>query len=202
MMQKYGREHKETESSPSICAKKMNKLSTTHWEVVVTHLLSLALFFAMRSYKYLETRYPEENRRTHILRCKHFKLKNGSILPHSSSLQVLESADLITKTFEFQKNDWRNHTVHIFTSGDMLLCTVISGAKIVKRARLIPGLNDEKKICNFLIEDRKVISTNSAQGLPRLRTIVESIGKPKLGFSREDVGLHSLRSGGAIAIFY
>ena len=84
----------------------MNTVSFTPWEKAVTHLLILALFFAMPSCKYLETRYPKEGIQTKILRCKHFLFKkNGSMLFQSCPLQVLESADLIIITFEFQKND-------------------------------------------------------------------------------------------------
>ena len=80
----------------------MNELSTTPWEIAVTHLLILALFFAMCSCEYLETRYPEESRRTQILRWKSFKFKKeGIILPHSSSLETLMSADLVILPFEF-----------------------------------------------------------------------------------------------------
>ena len=104
----------------------MNELSTTPWEVAVTHLLILGLFFAMRSCEYLETRYSEESRRTRILRIKNIKFKKGGkILPHSSSEEVLKRTELIIITFEFQKNDWRNHTVHTFASGDPLLRPVI-----------------------------------------------------------------------------
>ena len=35
----------------------------------------------------------------------------------------------------------------------------------------------------------------------RLRAIVEIIGKDKLGFKKLDIGLHSIRSGGAMAMF-
>ena len=42
---------------------------------------------------------------------------------------------------------------------------------------------------------------NSAQVLPHLRTIIDLIRKDKLGFSSEDIGLHSIRSGGAMAMF-
>ena len=31
-------------------------------------------------------------------------------------------------------------------------------------------------------------------------SIVENIGKPKLGFGKDDIGMHSLRSGGAMAM--
>ena len=180
----------------------MNELSSTPWEKAVTQLSILALFFAMRSCEYLETRYPEESRRTKILRLKSFKFKkNGKIISHSEPLEVLLSAELIILTFEFQKNDWRNHTVHMFASGDPELCPVGAGARVVKRVRAIPGSNDETKICNFLTEDAKIVSINSAQVLPRLRAVVESIGKAKLGFTKDEIGMHSLRSGGAMAMF-
>ena len=37
--------------------------------------------------------------------------------------------------------------------------------------------------------------------LPRLRAIVEIMGERILGFTKDDVGLHSIRSGGAMAMF-
>ena len=180
----------------------MNALSITPWEVSVTCLLILGLFFAMRSCEYLETRYPEESRRTKILRRKNIVFKkNGRILSHRLPLKVLMSADLVIITFEFQKNDWRNHTVHMFASGDKLLCPVIAAARIVKRLMSYPGQDEEAKICTFLTADGKITHINSAQVLPRLRAVVELIGKSKLGFSEDDIGLHSLRSGGAMAMF-
>ena len=180
----------------------MFKLSTTEWEIALTHLLILALFFAMRSCEYLETRYPEESRRTKILRCKNLTFKkNNRILHHSSTLEILMSADLIIVLFEFQKNDWRNHSVHMFRTDDPLLCPVIAGAITVKRVLSIPGATPDSKLCCFLLSEGKVTYINSAQALPRLRAVVEIIGKVALGFTKDDVGLHSIRSGGAMAMF-
>ena len=90
----------------------------------------------------------------------------------------------------------------MFVFGDPLLCPIWAGARVVKRVRAIPGSNDETKICNFLTEDAKIVSINSAQVLPRLRAVVESIGKSKLGFTKDEIGMHLLWSGGAISIFY
>lgn len=91
--------------------------------------------------------------------------------------------------------------MHMFASGDSLLCPVVAGAKFVKRVRSIPGSNNETKRFNFLTEDGKVASIISAQVPPRLRVVVESIGKSKLGFSKDDIGMHLLRSGGAMVMF-
>ena len=111
------------------------------------------------------------------------------------------SADLIIILFEFQKNDWRNHSVHMFRTDDPLLCPVVAGAITVKRVLSIPGATPDSKICSFLPSNGKIMCINSAQALPRLRAVVEMIGKASLGFTKDDVGLHSIRSGGAMAMF-
>ena len=103
--------------------------------------------------------------------------------------------------FEFQKNDWRHHTVHQFATGDKLLCPVKAGARIVKRVLAIPNADRNSKICLCQTEDGSISSINSAQALPRLRAVVESMGEATLGFCPEDIGLHSIRSGGAMAMF-
>ena len=89
----------------------------------------------------------------------------------------------------------------MFASGDILLYPVIVGTKIDKRVRSIPGSDDDSKSCYFLTEDGKITHINSAQILPRLRATVGIIGNEKLGFSEDDIGLHSLRAGGAMAMF-
>ena len=180
----------------------MYEVSSTDWEIAVTWLLVLALFFAMRSCEYLETRYAEESKRTKILRCKNFTFKkNGRRLDHSLPFEVLASADLVILLFEFQKNDWRNHSVHMFGTGDGLLCPVRAAAFSVKRVLRIPGATGDSKICSFALPDGSVTCINSSQVLPRLRAVVEIIGPESLGFTKDDIGLHSLRSGGAMAMF-
>ena len=61
----------------------------------------------------------------------------------------------------------------------------------------------------FLTEDGNITHTNFAQVLPRLRATVGIMGKEKLGFSEDDIRLHSeddirlhsLRVGGAMTMF-
>ena len=111
------------------------------------------------------------------------------------------AADLIIILFEFQKNDWRNHSVHMFRTDDPLLCPVIAGAITIKRVLSIPGATSDSKLCALLSQEGKITHINSAQALPRLRAVVDIMGKGALGFTKEDVGLHSIRSGGAMAMF-
>jgi hypothetical protein len=157
----------------------------------------------MRSCEYLVTKYPEESKRTKILRLKNIVFKKkGRIIPHSATLvQILLTADLVIITFEFQKNHQRNYTVHMFRTTDAFLCPVKATSRTVKRVRNIPGSSDESKICSFFTEDGKITDVNSAQVLPRLRAIVRIIGEDVLGFNDMEIGLHSLRSVGAMAMF-
>ncbi len=180
----------------------MFEMSSTEWEIALTYLLILALFFAMRSCEYLETRYAEESKRTKILRCRNITFKkDGKRLSHSLSLEILASADMVIILFEFQKNDWRNHSVHMFRTGDDLLCPVVAAAFTVKRVLRIPGATADSKICSFVSSDGKISCINSSQALPRLRAVVDLIGPSQLGFTKDEIGLHSVRSGGAMAMF-
>jgi hypothetical protein len=119
-----------------------------------------------------------------------------------SSQQVLETADIIILTFEFQKNDWRNHTVHMYRTDDNLLCPVKAGAKVATRVLSIPGASKmDTKICKFKNDNGTISEINSAQVLPHLRAIIRLMGESNLGFKPEDTGLHGIRSGGAMAMF-
>ena len=193
---------KKQKALPASVLRKMYEFSSTDWEFALTHLFVLALFFAMRSCEYMETRYPEESKRTKILRCKNFTFKkDGCRLNHSLPFETLASADLVIILFEFQKNDWINHSVHMFCNGDAFLCPVRAAAFTVKRVMKIPGATADSKICSFSSSDGKISCINSAQALPRLRAVVGLIGPESLGFLKDEIGLHSLRSGGAMAMF-
>ena len=71
----------------------------------------------------------------------------------------------------------------MFATNDLLLYPVRASARIINRVRLHLGTNNESKICSFTTEDGTSIHMNSTQVLPRLRAIVELIGKEKLGFT-------------------
>ena len=149
------------------------------------NLLKMALFFAMRSCEYLVSKYPEESKRTKIIRLKNVVFKKDTrIIPHSAPLEVLESADLVIITFEFQKfqkNDMINLRLYTKTNNKTKNSTYVQDYGLpslpsqsdseVKRVRDIPGSSDESKVCSLLAEDGKVTDINSAQVMPRLRAI-------------------------------
>ena len=91
----------------------MMDLAASPLDVAITWLLIGALFFAMRSCEYLKTCTIEESKRTKMIRLKSIKFRfKGKIIHHSS--KFLPAADIVMITFEFQKNDWRTQTVHMF----------------------------------------------------------------------------------------
>jgi hypothetical protein len=201
----YGNQDKaraKQKALPASVLRRMFEWSSSPWEMAVTWLLVLAFFFAMRSCEYLTASYPEESKQTKKLRLKNiiFK-KQGRIVPHSSHLALLAAADLVIVTFEFQKNNLRDHSVHMFRTPDPLLCPVKAAAHIVVRVRSIINLSNDTKICSFMTTAGKVVDINSAQVRARLRAVVSLIGEASLGFPAVETGLHSIRSGAAIAMF-
>jgi hypothetical protein len=180
--------------------RKMLEVSETPWQQATSWLLIGAIFFAMRSCEYLNTNTPEADRRTKILRLRNiiFK-KDGITIAHSSP--NLESADIVMIIFEFQKNDKRDIQVHMFRTSDKILNPVIAWAKTVQRIWDYPNVSDDNKVCSFLEKDGSIRDIQATQVRERLKSIVTLIGEQTLGFTADDVGLHSLWSGGAMAMF-
>ena len=179
--------------------RKMMDLATSERDIAVTWLLIGAIFFAMRSCEYLKTA-SEESKRTKIIRVGNLVFKKGNrILNHNDP--NLDKADLVRVRFVFQKNDKRDVQVHMFRSGDDLLCPVIAWAKTVQRVRKIPSSSDNSEVCLFLDSRNKLHLFQSSHVRSKLRAIITVIGKEILGFDKDDIGLHSIRSGGAMAMF-
>ena len=91
----------------------------------------------------------------------------------------------------------------MFRTNDPLLCSVKAGATIVHRIlSTLPNASNHNKLCSFCASDGSTSDINSAQVLPWLRAIVKLIEESILGFRKEDdIGLHSIRSGRAMAMF-
>ena len=89
----------------------------------------------------------------------------------------------------------------MFKSGDKLLCPVIAWAFTVQRVRKIHGSSDTSEVCLFQDGSKKPSLLQATHIRSRLRSIVAVIGFEVLGFTKEDIGLHSIRSGGAMAMF-
>jgi hypothetical protein len=180
----------------------MHSIASSKWEHATTWLLTGAIFFAMRSCEYLETNANEASRRTKILRLKNitFKTHDGRLLRADSQAQDLESSELVIVTFEFQKNDKRDVQVHMFRTNDNILNPVVAWAKTVLRVRSYKDTTMDSKVCTFL-QDSNLSCIHSDHARIWLRSTTDLIGDSALGFTKDAVGLHSIRSGGAMAMF-
>ena len=191
---------KKQKALPMMVLRKMLELANSPWETAVAWLLIGAIFFAMRSCEYLDTKIPESDRRTKILRLRNIIFKsNGITIPHTSN--DIENADIVLIVFEFQKNDKRNIQIHMFKTSDEILNPVVAWAKTVKRVWSYPNASPDSKVCNFLDQEGNVVLILAPQVRDWLKATVDLIGEDVLGFTSEDIGLHSLRSGGAMAMF-
>ena len=103
--------------------------------------------------------------------------------------------------FEFQKNDKRDIQVHMFKTSDNILNPVIAWANTVKRVWGYPDTTEDSTVCTFMGTNGCTSNIQSTQVRSWLKAIVDIIGGEILGFTGDDIGLHSLRSGGAMAMF-
>jgi hypothetical protein len=88
----------------------------------IGQLTTLAIFFAMRSCKYLKVTQAEKQR-TKILRLRNLRFfKNGKLVEHDDP--HLEFSDCISITFKMQKKDKKNDTITQMASGDVNMCPV------------------------------------------------------------------------------
>ena len=184
---------------PMSVLRKMHQIASTEREEATAWLLTGAIFFAMRSCEYLRTA-AEATKRTRVIRVGDITFKKGTrTIPHSDP--DLHTCDLVRVHFRYQKNDRRYVYIHMFRSGDDILCPVIAWANTVKRVRAIPSANDDSHVCLFLNSNQKVTVITADYVRTRLRAIVTLIGEEALGFRAIEIGLYSIRSGGAMAMF-
>ena len=89
----------------------------------------------------------------------------------------------------------------MYKTNDDILNPVKAWAKSIGRIlNTVPGANKDTKICSFR-DDDKTVDINSNEARVKLRSIVDLFGEVELGFGKDDIGLHSIRSGGAMAMF-
>ena len=115
--------------------------------------------------------------------------KDGRILPHLSPR--LHLADTIGITFEYQKRDKRNDTVTQWRTGNSTYCPVVVSAAVVRRLEAM-GASESDFIYKF---------KGDATALRMLRGFISSVDFKGLGLDPKRIGLHSLRSSAAMAMY-
>lgn len=203
ILQRQFRHYASTDRSPIQQAavtgsilRKFHQIALTNLEKAMCDLFIGAFFFAMRSCEYLSV---SGTRRTKLLKLKNIRFfKNRKELDHIDKL--LHEADTVSITFEFQKKDTKNDTITQHKSTDTLLCPVKVWARIIKRLLEHNDTNPDTTVNTFYSEN-KTYKITGTQLLKQLRRATKAIGKDNLGFTEDQIGLHSARSGAAMAMY-
>jgi hypothetical protein len=163
-----------------------------------THQLARgAFFFAMRSCEYLSV---TGERRTKRLRLGNLKfIRTNRTLSLDDPLLAL--ADTIAITFEFQKNDQRDETVVMHCSGDPLLCPIRAWAAVVMRILSYSGTSATTYVNAYATTGGNLAYLTGDQVRLRLRQAADRIGTARLGYTSDEIGTHSIRSGAAMAMY-
>ena len=104
-------------------------------------------------------------------------------------------------SFLLLENDKCDVCIHIFKSGDPILCPVKVWAHTVQRILQIPGANENSEVCSFGDKNNNMTLIRADHIRSKIRAIVKLIGEESLGFRKYDIGVHSIRSGGAMSMF-
>ncbi len=91
-------------------------------------------------------------------------------------------------------------TVTQMASGDIKLCQVHAATAIVRRIRDYPGMTVDTPISAIMISNR-ITHVTSQDVINALQDAVVAIGEHLLGINKEDIGMHSIRSGAAMAMY-
>ena len=81
------------------------------------------------------------------------------------------------------------------------MCPVRQWAAITQRVLSYPGTTSSSTVNTIINENGKLALIDSKMLLNKLRAAATAIGIDELGFITEDIGLHSLRSGAAMAMY-
>jgi len=189
---------KQQKALPATVLVEIAKMQLTETQRAISQLTIGAFYFAMRSCEYCKV--PQAlKRRTDILRLRNVAfLRRGRIIPHSSP--ELEYADCVMITFEFQKKDERNDTVTMHATGHKFMCPVRAWAAIIRRIRNYQGSDDNTPV-SAVWKNNRIEHITSKQIVDAINTAAEAIGWESLGVKKGDFGTHSIRSGGAMAMY-
>ena len=151
----------------------------------------------MRSCEYLKVP-TQDDRKTKLLCLRNirFFIAHRELVQH---LDDLSSATLISITFKDQKNREKNQTINLHKSKDSLLCPVKAWSKIVKRIWSYEGTSRDSPVNCFQFQS-KPLRITSANVISYLRATVAKMPDFNLGFDSKEVGTHSIRSVGAMAL--
>ena len=111
----------------------------------------------------------------------------------------LDFAATLTITFEFQKKDLRDDSITQSRSGHPLLCPIRAGAALVQHLRSFGTTPDD---FIYIFKDSRGLKQDlsSKVALDLLCNFIDTIDY-HYGLKKDDVGLHSIQSSSAMAMY-
>jgi hypothetical protein len=156
-----------------------------------------AFFFAMRSCEYVKV---QGTQKTKLLTVQNIRFFIGNRqIKHSEP--SLSSADCVSITFDHQKRDIKNDVITQHRSGDRILCPVKVWAAIIRHISSYPGSSASDSVNLFHFPDGKKHFFTGTELLKRIRQAATALGPHSLRFTAKEIGLHSARSGAAMAMY-
>ena len=98
-----------------------------------------------------------------------------------------------------QKNQEKHETVTQDSNDDPILCPVKSWAKVITRISNYKNTTSNTPI-NVILQNNKLYQISSKDNIDFLRRTVKSMNINDLGFGPNEIGTHSIRSGGAMSM--
>jgi hypothetical protein len=156
-----------------------------------------AFFFAIWSCEYVQV---TGFRKTKLLTIKNINFYRGKRrITHDDPL--LHMSDCASITFEQQKLDTRGDIITQHCSNDPILCPVKIWSKIIRRLISYSSSTPNTTVNTFIHDNLATHKFTGQELLKRVRIAAETIGADKLGFPPDQLGLHSARSGAAMAMY-
>jgi hypothetical protein len=182
----------------------MWQLANTEQDKALARLAIGAFFFAMRSCEYLKVRGP---RKTKLLTLGNIRFRHKRV-PVAHSDPRLHLSTVVSITFVSQKNGKKDTTITMYRTEDDILCPVKAWAAIVKHLLLDPATRSSTPINACRVPPTstrartpgKRVFLSGDDMITAIRTAASTIGENHLGFTVEELGTHSIRSGAAMAM--
>ncbi len=182
----------------------ISPLGCSPLDSIVAWLQTMAYFWCMQSCEYSDV---QGERKTKILCVRNIRFFNKNGRDILANIDKLTEATTIFITFEFQKNGIRNDTISHQKSFDKInggeMCPVRAATEIVKciHSYNIPKDKILDTPINYIEVDQKGFMIPSSVILLKIYQAVYNLGHDHLGFSPDQMGTHSNRSGGAMGMF-
>jgi hypothetical protein len=149
----------------------------------------------MRSCEYLQV---QGERKTELLRVHDIRFYRHNVVI-TDQTATLHLADFICITFREQKNGVKHETITMSRTSDPILCPVVQAAAIIRRIRALPDTTSATTL-NTYQSGSRLYQLTATTALQRLRLRATQLGTTTLGFTADEIGLHSIRTSAAMAM--